>query len=152
MHVLIFAALFAAGCAATPKSSVVLGVEIEPVDGRPVRWPDAADVIAECAARLDDPRALNGLSVLQLATPADVGRNCLSMEAAACYLSSKKLAIVSPRDDHELPGYCHEVGHYLIDMRTGESDHCHLQSEVWKAIDGSTCTCRCPEPKGETGP
>ncbi len=139
----LLALLLATGCATTAQSPVVLGVEIEPAEDRPVRWALAADAIAACAAKLDDPRLLNGLRVRQFATAEEVGRNCLSMEAAACYISSKKLALVAPREDHELPGFCHEVGHHLLSERTGDPDHCHTQSAVWLAIDGMTCTCRC---------
>lgn len=139
--------MLATSCATTATSPVVLGVEVEAAEGRPTRWAQAADVIAECAAKLEDPRALNGLRVRQYATAEEVGRNCLSMEAAACYLESKKLALVAPREDHELPGFCHEAGHHLLAERDGDPDHCHTRSELWLVIDGTPCTCRCP-PKG----
>lgn len=152
MRRLIFLALLATGCATTANSPVVLGVEIEAAEGRPTRWAGAADEIAKCAARLDDPRLLNGMKVRQYATAEEVGRGCLSFDAAACYVAAKKLALVSPRDDNELPAYCHEVGHHLANERFGEPDHCHLRADVWKAIDGSTCTCRCPPAAPESTP
>jgi len=123
-------------------------VEIEAAKGRPVRWDKAAAVISECAAKFPDPRVLNDAKVRQYATVEEVGHNCLSMESVACYIGKKDLILLAPRDDHELPAFCHEIGHRISVLRGEQGDPCHLDAKLWAPIDGSTCTCpgRCPKP------
>lgn len=135
-----------AGCATTARDLVVLGVEVDH-QTNPERWADEADVISACAAKLSDPRLLNGLRVKVSETSDALHRDCLAVDAGACYVHAKRLAVVLPRADHPMPGFCHEAGHHLLAERDDDPDHCHLRSEVWAAIDGTTCTCRCPEPR-----
>lgn len=140
-YLIFFFLLLAVGCTHSPSSSAVLGVEIEPAEGREVRWDKASDVIAECAAKLADPRVMNGVEVKQYATQEEVGHHCLSAHSAACYLDGKDRILLSPRDDHELPAFCHEIGHRISALRGDGGDPCHLDGRLWGPIDGSTCTC-----------
>jgi hypothetical protein len=146
--------ILVSGCHFTAGREV-LGVRVDRDEGE-VRWGQAADEIAACATKLDDPRVLNGIRVKSSMSEADLWRDCAASDAGACYIATKGLAVVGPpARGVELPGFCHEVGHHILYERSagplegigigvGDADPCHCVGVLWAVIDGTKPVPSCP--------
>ena len=144
------AVLVCLACEAAWRDDAVLGVEFEWPVGSTRHYREAARAICSAAELADDPRSINGASVVVLETLDDVRGSCLQ-GAVACWHpdyddpDGAGTIYVGPAGDGEPfadEALQHELGHLIRHREHGDSDGEHADLDWWARYDAEILVCR----------
>lgn len=137
-------------CAPPWRDDAVLGVDFEWPVGSARHYREAARAICSAAELADDPRSINGASVVVLETLDDVRGACLQ-DAVACWHpdyddpDGAGTIYVGPAGDggpFADEALQHELGHLIRHRERGDSDGEHEDLDWWARYDAEILVCR----------